>query len=173
MLIDKYRSKLLKLMGIALLFVTGAVYATHVYTYWSGRTSEEYPPLTSSNKYLIDAMYCSGSYCDNVYIRNKRTYRTYDHNYWTSFFSEEGTNYRTCSGSSNFMTGISCKGKYCDNVSIQCTNLINSTKGACYWTPYFSEEAGYSYLNPGYYAAGLRCKGSYCDNKSIYACRLL
>lgn len=173
MLTSKRQKLFAKLIGVTLLLVTGAVSATHLYTYWSSRTSEEYPPITSSNRYLIDAMYCSGGYCDNIYFRNKRTYRNYDHNYWTSFFSEEGTNYRTCGASNSFMTGVACKGSNCDNVSIQCTNLINSSRSSCYWTAYFSEEEGYKYLPSGYYAAGLRCRGAYCDNKSIYACRLL
>jgi hypothetical protein len=141
---------------------------------WSSSTSEEKPPLTASNHNLINRFYCSGSYCDNIWINTVGTYRNFGSNYWTSFFSEEGAstgaNQRICSGS-GFMTGIACNGGYCDNVSIQCTTLDSTTRGSCYWTPYFSEEAAYSdLLASGYYAAGLTCRGSNCDDKSIYAC---
>ena len=71
------------------------------------------------------------------------------------------------------MTGIACSGSYCDNVAIQCTNIQYTTKGACQWTPFFSEETGYQYLPAGYYAAGLRCNGGYCDNMSVLACQAL
>lgn len=139
---------------------------------WSGLTSDGYPPLTASNGRLISAMRCKGSYCDNVYLGyeivpgvNHAT------NYWTSYFSEEAPSSQVCSGPNNFMTGISCKGSYCDNVSLQCTLVSGKTKTTCKWMPWFSEEAEYSYLEPGYYASGLACRGSNCDNMSILACR--
>jgi len=138
---------------------------------WSSRTSEEYPPLTVSNLHLIDAFFCSERYCDNLYIRKAHINRQFGTNYWSGYFSEEGTNFRTCAGNA-FMTGVSCKGSYCDNISIQCTTLQNTTKNHCAWTPYFSEEAAYNYLPTGTYAAGMRCQGRYCDNKSIYACHM-
>lgn len=140
--------------------------------FWSASTSEEYPPLTSYEPYLINAFKCTGGYCDNLRIRNHNVGADYNSSYWTSYFSEEGTNYRICSGSHSFMTGLACKGGNCDNLTLQCTN-ISKTKGACYWTPYFSEEATYSYLAAGYYAAGMKCRGGWCDNKSILACQAL
>lgn len=138
---------------------------------WGSRgTSEEYPPLTASNQTLINRLFCSGSFCDTTWINTVRTYRNFGANYWTPYFSEEGTNYGICSGS-GFVTGVSCNGSYCDNVSIQCTTLDATNRGLCYWTSYFSEEAGYSSALPaGYYVAGLQCRGSYCDEKRIYAC---
>jgi hypothetical protein len=156
----------IKFLAVSLLMsVNVATFAA-----WSGATSEEYPPLTASNKNLINRMYCSGGFCDNVWINTAYTGRNFGSSYWTSYFSEEGTNSRTCSGN-GFMTGISCNGSFCDNVSIQCTNLEATSRGYCFWTPYFSEEAAYSSVLPaGYYAAGLSCRGSYCDNKSILAC---
>jgi len=141
---------------------------------WGSRgTSEEYPPLTASNQSLIDRFFCSGSYCDNVWIHTVKTYRNFGDNYWTPFFSEEGTNWQVCAGS-GFVTGIACNGSYCDSVSIQCTTVQATSRGYCYWTPYFSEEAAYSSALPaGYYAAGLQCQGAYCDNKRILACQAL
>lgn len=165
-------------LGILFLLVSGVASANHLAQFWSPFTSEEYPPLTSPNRYLINRMQCTGSFCDNVRIQNVLTSRTYNHSYWSSFFSEEGSgsglNQRTCTSSSEFMTGIACNGGYCDNVSIQCTQLLSSSRSGCYWTASFSEEQVYSEPVPaGYYAAGLRCLGSNCDNKQIYMCRLL
>lgn len=138
---------------------------------WSPRTSEEFPPLTARNGQLVSGMYCGGSYCDNIYLGYQSVPGVnFTTNAWTSYFSEEGTNFRVCSGNA-YVTGLSCRGSYCDNISLQCTTVSGRNRGSCYWTPYFSEEAGYNYLPDGYYAAGVRCTGSYCDNKSIYACR--
>ena len=139
---------------------------------WSNSTSEEYPPLTASNGQLITAMRCNGSYCDNIRLGYQNVPGVnHGANYWTPYFSEEAPNSQICSGTNNFMTGISCKGSYCDNVSLQCTFVSGRTKSTCKWTPWFSEEAEYSYLEPGYYASGLACRGSYCDDKSILACK--
>jgi hypothetical protein len=139
---------------------------------WSPFTSEEYPPLTASNGQLITAMQCRGSYCDNVALGYQNVPGlNHTSNSWTSYFSEEGTNYRICSGNNVYMTGISCQGSYCDNVSIQCTAVTGKSKTSCQWMPWFSEEQQYSYLPPGYYSAGLQCRGSYCDDMSILACR--
>lgn len=138
---------------------------------WSPETSEESPPLTASNGQLISAMQCRGGYCDNVRLGYENIAGiNHTTNSWTSYFSEEGTNYRTC-GANSFMTGISCRGGYCDDVSLQCTVATGKNRGSCKWMPWFSEEAQYSYLEPGYYAAGLACRGRYCDDFSIYACQ--
>jgi len=139
---------------------------------WSAPTSEENPPATASNGQLISAMQCTGSYCDNTSLGYENVSGVnHVSSQWTDYFSEEGTYWRICSGGSNFMTGISFRGSYGDNVSILCTNVTGKTKTSCRWMPYFSEEARYSYLEQGEYAAGLACRGSYCDNKSILACR--
>lgn len=150
--------------------MAGTAVAGHVF--WSPSTSEENPPITSSNEYLIDALRCTGGYCDNVSIRNTQTLRQYGSNRWQGYFSEEGTNSRVCSGNS-FMTGVACSGGYCDNMAIQCTDIKYTTKGHCQWTASFSEEEGYLYLQPGYYAAGLKCMGGNCDRLSVYACQAM
>jgi hypothetical protein len=141
---------------------------------WSLLTSEELPPLTAFNGYLISAMRCNGDYCDNVALGYEPVFGSnHTTNGWTSYFSEEGTNWRTCDGN-GFMTGISCQGSYCDNVSLQCSQVIGRNKGSCAWQPWFSEEApAVSYLPQGYYAAGLACRGSYCDDLAIFACQAL
>lgn len=165
-MLRKLRTAVFSLLATALLMsVAGPTLAA-----WSASTSEERPPLTASNHNLINRFFCSGAYCDNIWINTIGTYRNFGNNYWSAFFSEEGVNSHVCSGS-GFMTGIACNGAYCDNVSIQCTTLDTTNRGSCYWTPYFSEEAAYSDILPtGYFAAGLRCRGAYCDDKSIYAC---
>jgi hypothetical protein len=146
--------------------------AARAVSVWSGFTSEEYPPLTAANGQLISAMRCRGSYCDDVYLGYEIVPGVnHASNYWTPYFSEEAPNSQICSGPNNFMTGISCKGSYCDNVSLQCTSVSGKTKTTCKWMPWFSEEAEYSYLEPGYYASGLACRGRYCDDKSILACK--
>jgi hypothetical protein len=141
---------------------------------WSHLTSEELPPLTTFNGTLISAMQCTGRYCDNVALGYEPVPGVnYNRNGWTPYFSEEGTNWQICDGNDSFMTGISCQGSYCDNVSLQCTQVLGKTKGSCAWQPWFSEEAQYSILPQGYYAAGLACRGDYCDDFSIFACQAL
>jgi hypothetical protein len=142
---------------------------------WSLLTSEESPPVTASNGQLVSAMRYTGNYCDNVALGYEGGYGgfglNYSTNYWTPYFSEEGTNSQICPD--GFMTGISCRGRYCDDVSLQCMRVFGRRKGFCTWQPWFSEEAQYSYLQDGYYAAGLACRGDYCDDLSIYACQAL
>ena len=148
--------------------------ATEAVSNWSPPTSEEPPPLTAFSANLISGMQCTGSYCDNVALGYEAAFGiNYGRNSWTPYYSEEGTNWAICDGSTGFMTGISCQGSYCDNVSLQCTGVIGKTKGSCAWQPWFSEEAQYSILPGGYYAAGLACRGGYCDDFSIYACQAL
>ena len=138
--------------------------------YWTVSTSEEYPPITLNNQYVVSGANCSGRYCDNIQFRAHDLNRNRLSNYWTSYFSEEGTNYRYC-GTNRFVTGVACKGRYCDNVSLQCSSFSGVTRGSCYWTGWFSEESGVKTLASGYHAAGMQCSGAYCDNKRIYACR--
>ena len=176
-----------KLVGITLfLFLSGmanlvaaeeavAPNSTQLYinNYYSPWTSDENPPFSCRNKYLMDFMQCSGSYCDTIAVGCEFVSRQYGSTYWTPYFSEEGTHRQICKDN-YFMTGFHCKGRYCDNLSIQCTNVMNTTKGDCHWTGWFSEEfPSWKFTSDGYYAAGLSCSGSYCDNKNIYACKLL
>lgn len=149
--------------------------ATQIYilNYYSPWTSDENPPYTCQNKYLTDFMQCSGSYCDKIAVGCEYVAREHASNYWTSYFSEEGTHNRICRDST-FMTGFHCKGSNCDKLSIQCATVTNTTRGACYWTGWFSEEIpSWKFTAEGYYAAGLSCSGRYCDNKNIYACEML
>jgi hypothetical protein len=139
--------------------------------YWSAETSEEYPPISCSSGYVVDALSCRGSYCDNVRLHCGQLNRAITAVNWTPYFSEEGQSYQICP-SGQFLIGVACRGGYCDNMSLQCASLAGTGRSnACYWTPFFSEEQGYSYLADSYYAAGLQCRGSYCDNLSIYACK--
>jgi hypothetical protein len=141
--------------------------------YWSTRLSDETPPLTTSNSRLIRAFHCSGRYCENINIRYQHNQSNHGNNTWTSWFSEEDTNTRICSGNKRFITGIACKGRFCDKLSLQCTTILNKSKrkGQCYWTSAFSEEQGLMILRKDYYAVGMQCLGGYCDNKRIYACK--
>ncbi len=139
--------------------------------FWSRRVSEETPPFTTYRPHLINAFDCTGRFCDNISMHSRSNGSNYANNYWTSWFSEEGSNSRSCTGVNRFITGIACKGRFCDNLSLQCSTITNKRKGSCYWTPYFSEESGVMSLRNGYFAVGMQCRGRFCDNKRIYACQ--
>lgn len=142
-------------------------------------TSEEYPPITVRNSFLIGGFRCSGSYCDNIgigaehiYFPDEQLWRIGD-NYWTPYFSEEDSpwHFRECADH-HWMTGISCNGSYCDNISLQCTEIFFSRRSACEWGPKFSEEDHWFILPQGHFAVGIACFGSNCDNKSVKHCLL-
>lgn len=148
--------------------------ANGVINTWSINTSEEYQPVGCGAGNLIPSMRCTGSYCDNVGIYCSSQVATFGDQYWTSYFSEESTNYRTCN-SGYWMTGLVCRGSNCDDISIQCTRVTNRGTGTCRWADRtFSEEFPNTYNSPaGWFARGLACSGSKCDNLRIYECPLL
>ena len=137
---------------------------------WTAYTSEEYPPVNCDGTSLVSQARCSGKYCDNIGLYCTPTGGTAGGATWTSYFSEEGTNYRYC-GAGSWVTGVACTGKYCDNISLQCRS-VTGTPVNCYWTGWMSEENGGTLsFGAGYYARGVQCSGSYCDNKRYYACQ--
>jgi hypothetical protein len=140
---------------------------------WSIATSEELQPVGCGAGNLINSMRCTGNYCDNVGIFCSPTTATFGDTIWKSYFSEEGTNNRTCD-SGYWMTGLVCRGGNCDDVAIQCTRVSNRTAGSCRWADRtFSEEFPNTYATPaGWYARGLACSGSRCDNLRVYECQL-
>ncbi len=141
---------------------------------WSSLTSEEYAPIGCGAANLISSMRCTGSYCDNVAAYCQPTTATFGDVAWSSYFSEEGTYYRTC-GTGYWMTGLVCRGGNCDDISIQCTRVTNRSTGACRWADRtFSEEFPNQYdLLSGWYVRGLACTGSRCDNLRVYECQML
>src|SRR6185503_20152266 len=142
-----------------------------IYSGWTPWTSEEYPPISCDSASLMSAFQCSGSYCDNIRAYCQPTGGTLGGSYWTSYFSEEGTNFRYCSPG-YWVTGVSCAGAYCDNISLQCSYIGNKTPVHCYWTGWISEEnGGYLSFGSGNYMRGVQCSGAYCDNKSFYVCQ--
>lgn len=140
---------------------------------WTPYTSEENPPIVCDGVSAFSQVQCSGSNCDNTraYCRGARGTR--GTSTWTSYFSEEGTNYRFC-GSNQWVTGLSCQGDYCDNTSLQCTTFTGVSPTNCYWTGWISEEGG-GLLNfgSGYFARGAQCDGGHCDSKRWYVCQQL
>jgi hypothetical protein len=142
-----------------------------VYSGWTPYTSDEYPPISCDGVSLMSSMQCTGRYCDNIRAYCAPSSGVRGGSYWTTYFSEEATNWRTCNPGA-WVTGLSCTGDYCDNVSLQCTYISNITARGCYWTGSVSEEGG-GYLNfgSGYYARGAMCNGSYCDNMRFYVCQ--
>lgn len=147
--------------------------AEPVFTYngWTPWTSEEYPPVGCDPGSLVGEFGCSGGWCDNVRLDCVPTGQSAGGSSWTSYFSEEGTNYRQC-GEGAWMTGIACKGGWCDDVAIQCTSYPNIAAKDCYWTGWISEEGGGTLtFGPGFYARGALCGGSRCDNMRFLICR--
>jgi hypothetical protein len=142
-----------------------------IYSGWTSFTSEEYPPIICDSASLMNSFQCSGSYCDNIRAYCQPTSGSLGSSYWTSYFSEEGTNYRFCNPGF-WVTGLSCTGGYCDNISLQCSYIGNKTPVSCYWTGWISEENGgtLSFGN-GYYMRGAQCNGSNCDNMRFYVCQ--
>jgi len=138
---------------------------------WTPWTSEEYPPIVCDSGSLFNAVQCSGSYCDNTSAYCQASGGSVGPSSWTSYFSEEGTNYRYCPAG-YWVTGLACRGNYCDDISLQCTRIYSISEANCYWTGWVSEEGG-GYLSFGsrYYARGAQCNGSNCDNKRFYVCQ--
>lgn len=137
---------------------------------WTSYTSEEYAPVGCDGSSLASWYGCSGSYCDNNRLYCQPTAGSRGDSYWTTYFSEESTNYRYCN-SGYWVTGISCKGSYCDNIALQCSRMYNVSPRNCYWTGWLSEENGTLSFGAGYYARGAQCSGRYCDNKRFYVCQ--
>lgn len=139
--------------------------ALAAYSTWA--VSEEDPPAACNIGDAVYAASCYGGYCDNTRLYCDETNYPVYSRYWTTNFSEEGTNYRFC-GANEIMTGLSCSGGYCDNVSIECST-INKSRYNCQWVGPYSEEQGYRYFG-GKYANAMWCTGANCDNHYYYVC---
>ena|SRR5882672_5059073 len=157
-----HRFSAVALLSMCLMWLPTAALA-----YVTGAVSEEDPPATCDIGDAVYAATCYGSYCDNTSLYCAETNYPVSRRYWTSNFSEEGTNYRYC-GYNEIMTGISCSGSYCDNVSIECSQIPRARYN-CQWVGPFSEEQGFRYFG-GKYANGMLCTGSYCDNHYYLVC---
>lgn len=140
-----------------------------VLTGWTPFTSEENPPMVCDGRGMVSAWSCQGDYCDDSRMRCRNAGKNGRESAWTSYFSEEGSNYRYCS-QSWWIVGIDCQGSYCDNLSMQCRYFPDSTPKNCQWTGWISEEGGTLNFPSGYFARGMQCQGSYCDNKRFYIC---
>jgi hypothetical protein len=142
-----------------------------IYSGWTAFTSEEYPPISCDSASLMSTVQCTGGYCDNIRAYCQPTRGSLGSAYWTSYFSEESTNYRLCA-SGYWVTGLACKGGWCDNTSLQCSYIGNITPINCYWTGWVSEENGGTLsFGTGYFARGAQCSGSNCDNRRFYVCQ--
>lgn len=136
---------------------------------WSSYTSEEYLYAYCGSS-MVNGTQCQGSYCDNIRLYCQSSGLSANGTAWTTYFSEEGTNYRYCPAGS-WVTGLSCKGSNCDNIALQCI-YFNATPKNCYWTGWMSEEnGGQLFFGAGYFVRGAQCSGSYCDNKRYYVCQ--
>jgi hypothetical protein len=158
-----YRFSAVALLSLCLMTLPTAALAA----YSTAAVSEEDPPATCNFGDAIYAAQCYGDFCDWTRLYCAETNYQVSNRYWTTNFSEEGTNYRYC-GANEIMTGISCAGSYCDNVSIECSQ-IPRTRYNCQWFGPHSEEQGYVEFG-GKYVNGMACGGSRCDNHYYYIC---
>lgn len=143
---------------------------------WTGWTSDEYPPLNCPTATLVHGVECYGDYCDDVRLDcDPVSGMTFGSSSWSTWFSEEGTNWRKCDPNGNeWMTGIHCDGDNCDNVSIECTHITSNGRPvvgvSCLWSGWYSEEDGPYYAYPGRYVRGVECRGSDCDDMRYWVC---
>lgn len=139
---------------------------------WLPWTTDGSAAIACRDSALTGGVQCNGRYCDNVKLLCRDSGFTQGNSWWTSWFSEEGSNERICENN-GFVTGIKCSGDYCDNISLRCSQLSNGgTRAKCYWTGPLSEENGGTFVTPeSMYVAGVRCAGSNCDNKRFYLCQ--
>jgi len=155
-------------------------------TGWLGPISDDsginYRSFSQANIAATNG-YCSGSYCDNMYLYGSvlPTGVTTGAEHPTGLFiSEESPNNSSfCVDSSGYLngviTGLAANGGYSDNVELLCSPLSFSGGhywNSCKWTGWFSEEnGGYATgWTAGYYATGMKCSGSRCDNIAYYIC---
>jgi hypothetical protein len=90
-------------------------------TWWSSSFSEEGSHGHEDRTGFVNAIECSGRYCDNKrmqflqssFLTNSGICDT------QGPFSEEGSNDRDC-GEGWFLSGMSCSGGYCDNITLTC-----------------------------------------------------
>ncbi len=92
--------------------------------------------------------------------------------YWTNFFSEEGSGRQTCDRG-YAIAGIKCQGNYCDNKQLLCRSYPSKRNDSSYWHSSVISEEGPNAsfrtdkpVNLGF-LSGLGCSGGYCDNISF------
>ena len=135
---------------------------------WTVYTTDGSPPVTCPVGSLVTGFQCRGSRCDDVRLKcQPQTGHTLNSRTWTSYFSEESTNYRRCT---SFMSGLSCTGAYCDNMSMECTSSTR-VPSSCVWSGYFSEEDPAFEAPTGTFIRALQCSGTSCDNVRAEYCR--
>eukprot|EP00494_Astrolonche_serrata_P033196 UN33465 len=68
-------------------------------------------------------MLCGSSKCDDKKFQYYKNYNLNTSGSWTSWFSEEDTNYRDCGN--QFVQRGDCSGHLCDNIRLWCTTPTN------------------------------------------------
>lgn len=111
---------------------------------------------------------CSGRFCDNVSMYCDDYPGLTGASYWTTYFSEEGSNYRACAND-EVVTGMQCAYRFCDRIRFRCTRTTQSL-GSCAWSGQISEENSPLIGSSGRFVQGISCRGSYCDNKQLLYC---
>jgi hypothetical protein len=142
---------------------------------WTAYTSEEHPALSCPAGQVVRGIDCEGSFCDNIALYCAATGLASGATKWLPYFSEEGsggTDEGRCASDDTWMTGIHCKGGFCDQLSIQCTQMLESSTGACVWSHWHSEEQAPFVAPAGYYLDGIECDGPFCDEKRYHHCEM-
>lgn len=145
------------------------------YTGWTPYTSEEFPPVGCDPGSRVTGVGCQGSNCDNIRLHCATGGGTVYSTWWTTYFSEEGDNYRDC-GLYAHVTGVACSGSKCDNIALQCARTMPwnawppKSPPKCQWTGWMSEEYGGTLWLTGGKVRGVQCSGGYCDNKRYLMC---
>lgn len=142
---------------------------------WTAFTSEEYAALSCPDGQAVQGADCEGSFCDDVALYCAPTGWASGATAWLPYFSEEGAGAADeghCLDDDMWMTGINCKGGFCDGISMQCTQMIGSTTGACQWSGWYSEEQAPFYAPADHYIKGIECAGAFCDRKRYRYCHM-
>jgi hypothetical protein len=142
---------------------------------WTPYTSEEFPALTCPNGQAVRGADCAGHFCDDVALYCTSTGWTTGASVWLPYFSEEGNgagDESHCLDDDMWMTGLDCKGGFCDNISMQCTQMLGSSAGACVWSGWYSEEQAPFYAPTDFYIKGIECAGPFCDTKRYHYCHM-
>ena len=138
--------------------------------YFTNGVSEETPPAVCANGYFVNGIVCRGSHCDNKHLKCCRSIKGFSHanTSWSYWFSEERSGHFFDAGRA--LIGLACNHDYCDNISVLSMPLPTGPSGACYSTPFYSEELGYQECSPNHLVSGIACHGGYCDDIALYCC---
>mmetsp|Transcript_115273 Transcript_115273/g.209832 ORF Transcript_115273/g.209832 Transcript_115273/m.209832 type:complete len:494 (+) Transcript_115273:79-1560(+) len=157
------------------------------WTTWFSDEWWHYPTWTwtwgysEDRHYPIMGAHCNGHFCDNLrFFQGSSGERPTiaGSEVWTSDFSEEGTNYRSC-GNGYIMTQMQCKHAYCDTKRLRCEQVADKfILGAPQWEgaeKTFSDDGnGHMMCSMPYsVVTGWSCSGGNCDNQEFQCAQMI